>query len=116
MKPNDPFVDNIKHQLDAQELDKDTLQQLTNARYLALDGAAARKSFNFQGAALAFSLMLVISISVFIVYQPTDTRMELNNLDALEILTSKDDLEMFENLEFYLWLEEQQPLEKGQLG
>jgi hypothetical protein len=111
MNHTDPLNQKIKHALDQQELDKETQQRLDMIRLQALDSDMKHNTFNYRSPVLAFGFVIAITISLFIFYKPSINAIDLQSIEAFEIITSSDELEMYENLEFYLWLEEQ-PMEK----
>jgi len=66
----------------------------------------------YAGPAIAFASICAVAIAITLSITPTDNSVETNNVVAFEIITSNDSLEMYENLEFYLWLDEASKLEK----
>ncbi len=99
----------VRAQLDqgAQQLNVYTVQRLAQARAAALNGERApRRSRPWLlpalGAAVAAALVVSVTLQVT---QRTDVAVaEVATLD-LELLTSHDDLEMYQDLEFYTWLD-----------
>ena len=100
-------------QRSTEELDPDTLRRLRQARAAAL-GQADRKAptrwMPWGGAALAASLALAV-----LLWQPWAGPPESPAaLEDLELLAAEENLELYEELEFYLWLEsEGLPEESG---
>jgi len=116
MKPqsNEPWVDRAIALLDesAEALDGATLSRLNRARQAAL---AQRRSAlrgwtlgaSFAGAALALVFAFGIGRHVAPVVTP-DTASNGASVDADE-LTADDNPDLYENLDFYAWLDAQQP-------
>lgn len=109
MKNSDTFIHGIKQTLDHTPLDSDTRQQLTRARMRALEPPAARSalSTSFLKPALAFASLAIITLAVSLFMQPQPQTAGADIIQSLDIITSRDELEMYENLEFYLWLDEE---------
>ena len=117
----DKLVNRIKQQLDQQseELDGETLSRLRQARARALE-AGERKGFNWlglPGGAVALASVAVLAV-VLRLALPTATTVEMAQvtdpgpnhaqvLDDLELLAAAEDLEFYEEIEFYYWLETQ---------
>ncbi|MGI9293240.1 MAG: hypothetical protein ACR2PS_04590 [Pseudomonadales bacterium] len=97
---------------DEQELDPETLRALSSIRHEAVALAEKRGRFAsswipLTGTALAAGFALVM------VMWPTPVDpVEGWQFEDMEILVSNNDIEMLEDLEFYMWLEEidEQPL------
>lgn len=94
------------------ELDPATLGRLRAARRDALDGvapASRRRAFVWAplGALAAAAVALVIALSP----RPTEVAKAPppppRLVEDLEVVVSNDDLELYADLEFYEWLEQQ---------
>jgi hypothetical protein len=108
------FLNNISDELDrsCDGLDGHTQSRLNSIRHAALEHG--RKSLSrtllspFGGLVTACVLVLVVGM----LYQgqleiPTQAGPDnISPMEDLDILTSAESLELFENLEFYQWLEE----------
>lgn len=109
---DEKFVNDITEQLDrqAEALDGQTLSRLRQARASALAAGSGRQ-WHWQPVA-AFASAAVLAVAVWLAL-PINNGGEHNMaaLDDMELLASRDDLEMYEELEFYAWLEGQD--EKG---
>jgi anti-sigma-K factor RskA len=107
MKHSDPLIQKIKHTLDQQTLDADTTRRLMQARQSALQPRTSFWSSNY--AVPAMVMASVVAIAVLVTRQLPDETPSFapDSIDTFEILSSRDDLELYENLDFYLWLEEQ---------
>jgi hypothetical protein len=112
----DLMTQQIKQQLDNMTVDDKTLQGLKLARYRALDSEQTRSNWknnwlNWKPAA-AMASVVVISITVWLSSNPSNQLQpvveSLTEIENIEMLSSTDELEMYQNLEFYLWLDEQQ--------
>ncbi len=88
-----------------ERLDAETRQKLFAAREHAL---SKHKPFIFQHwgkAILATSFSLVMAVAIF--YTQFRSPMQNEPIEALELIASQDTLEMYEDLEFYAWLVEE---------
>ena len=104
------FLDSAREQLDrsCDRLDGKTQSRLNSIRHAAIEhgrrhpGRALLAPFG----GLVTACVLVLVVSVF--FQGADTPVPDNRstMEDLDILTSTESLEFFENLEFYQWLEE----------
>jgi hypothetical protein len=108
------FLNNISDELDrsCDGLDGHTQSRLNSIRHAALEHG--RKSLSrtllspFGGLVTACVLVLVVGM----LYQgQPETPIQIapdsiSPMEDLDILTSAESLELFENLEFYQWLEE----------
>lgn len=100
-----------------QDYDAATLSRLNQARQRALDALPARRARAWQWPGLGLAATLALVLMIGIQRQPpapapasVDAGLmsaELSD-EELALLASDDDLEMFQDLEFYAWLEQQQ--------
>lgn len=98
-------------------LDARTRSRLNQARQAALQAAGAKSTHTRFGArwlmpvGSAAALMLVVLTSVQVMRPGRDTLTNgsavANTVDDVEILTSSDELEMLQNVDFYAWLDTQ---------
>jgi anti-sigma-K factor RskA len=112
MKHSDPLVQKIKHTLDQQTLDADTSRQLAQAREKALQQPQPFWRMSYVVPAMVMASVVAIAILLTQQLPGQSTQFSPDSIEAIEILSSSDELEMFENLEFYAWLEEQ-PIDQG---
>ncbi len=107
-REHDEFVRRVRRQLDhsLQRLDPDTRRQLAERRRQALAQAAAPRPWLKPALSLALTTGLLILGLVLLWPDPRASLPALPPLDDLELLSSKDELELFEELEFYQWLEQ----------
>jgi len=98
---------NIRQALDesVDALDASTLSKIRQIRAQAIEKAEVR-SVHWQGyllGGLATACVMVLAV-VLLLNSPTS--MQSVPVDDLELISSSDNLELFEDLEFYEWLEE----------
>jgi len=107
MKHSDPLAQKIKQTPDQQTLDADTTRQLAQARAKALqqDQSFWRMSYAIPAMVMASLVAIVVMINQQLPDQ--SPAFAPDSIEAFEILSSRDELEMFENLEFYIWLDDQ---------
>ena len=112
--PEQVFLDNAREELDrsCDRLDGHTLSRLNSIRHAAIEHGQNRSGpallSPFGG--LVTACVLVMVVAVFYQTQP-EAPVQVspgtaNPIEDLDILTSAEELEFFENLEFYQWLEE----------
>jgi len=122
MKPThtdeDAFLEKARRELDAscERLDGHTQSRLNSIRHAAVEHGARQQEFPgrvllapFGGLVTASVLVVVVSLFVGQSNAPAPGQVITDNRTAIEdldILTSAESLELFENLEFYQWLEE----------
>jgi hypothetical protein len=93
----------------AEQLNVYTVQRLARARAAALNGERAQRRSRpwllpALGAAVAAAL--VVSVTLQVTHKPDAAVADVATLD-LELLTSHDDLELYQDLEFYTWLDDE---------
>ena len=103
----DKLTTNIRLALDesADSLDANTLSKIRQIRSRAVEKAEARH-VNWPGiisGALATACVMVFTVMILL---QSPTTLQPVPIDDLELLSSSEDLELFEDLEFYEWLEE----------
>jgi hypothetical protein len=104
---NDRFAERSSQALDRslEEMDGATLSRLNQIRQAALsDTAASRLSGWLPAGAAATACMLVLAVN-FSLRESVDPITIESPLGDLDLLSSNEDLEMLEELEFYAWLE-----------
>lgn len=105
---NDPLVNSIRKELDrsCDALDGYTLSRLHRMRSAALARPQSRwKSvlLPFGGLVTACALVLAVSLSL---QNGTAVEGTGEALEDIEMLTSNESLDLYENYEFYQWLAE----------
>jgi anti-sigma-K factor RskA len=108
MKHSDPLVQKIKHTLDQQTLDTDTTRQLAQARQKALQQSQPFWRMSYAVPAMVMASLMAIVVMINQQLPDQSPSFAADSIDTFEILSSKDELEMYENLEFYVWLDEQE--------
>lgn len=119
LQEEDPLLAAVRQQLDAsaRSLDPTIQQKLQHLRRQALSQTTAPLSvrlFNrlhdtltdyrlaLPAGAFATACVLITAVSIF--YRGPDGIEPLEFSEELTLLASADDLELYENLDFYLWL------------
>jgi len=100
------------HDEAVEHLDADTLARLAKARRIALDDAASRSktriSFGKRWAPAAMTAGLGSLAIAWLLFDyqraSTDVFVEDELADDIEILLAGENLELLEDLDFYLWL------------
>lgn len=117
MKDSDPFDKNLVQQLDQIEVDQNVEKRLNQARRNALDSldqstTRFRRIYQVRPA-LAFATVAAMAFAVLLMLGPPDVELPAAEVESLEILTAEDDLEMYKDLEFYWWLEQELDSQQG---
>jgi hypothetical protein len=104
---DDELNTHIKQSLDesTNELDANTLSRIRQIRASAVERVDERKH-SWQGimvGGLATTCVMVLAVMLLL---NSDTTLQTVPLDELELISSADNLDLFEDLEFYEWLEE----------
>ena len=104
---NDILKSNINQALDdsVDALDANTLSKIRQVRVRAVE-KAENKPFNGFGVmtgALATACVMVFAV---IILMQSPSALQSVPVDDLELISSSDSLELYEDLEFYEWLEE----------
>ena len=98
------------------EIDDRVLKRLKESRELALSNIkySTKKNveisfpgwLSFASAATAFASISVIFVSLYL--QPDLKQQSITTpLDDIALLSSDDELDFYENLDFYIWLEDE---------
>ncbi|MCP4432716.1 MAG: hypothetical protein GY806_17215 [Gammaproteobacteria bacterium] len=111
MKQSDPFVESIKNTLDQQSLEDETRQKLAKARRQALDSVELEKPVPYRPVILTFASITALAIAISLTLQHETPMVEVDNIETFEIITSRESLDLYQELEFYLWLEGKLPEE-----
>jgi len=107
MTEKNPFEQKIKQALDRQNINGDTRDALHRARLSALDGASRPSALAWKPVAALASLVLIIG-GMLITGINDDSEFPQADAEDLVVISSEDELEFFQDLEFYVWLEEDQ--------
>ncbi len=100
---NTNFRQGLDESVDA--LDANTLSKIRQIRAQAIEKAGARH-VNWSGflvGGLATACVMVFAVMILL---ESPTLMQAVPADDIELLSFSDNLELFEDLEFYEWLEE----------
>ncbi len=112
-KPHTPRDAEITEPLDealdrrVAELDSDSLRHLRVARGQAIAAATARRDAWRQPPvwAGAGGVALILLGAVLLFFRQANHALPGLDADSLEIIASEDELELYENLDFYDWLQ-----------
>lgn len=108
---DDRLLRDIKKTLDQSNavLDGDTLARLRQARHQALDAAETRRSpFVLWGPVTAMASVAMLSLSLWLYQAESAPVNMMAGLEDIELLAANEDIDFYENLDFYLWLEGQE--------
>ena len=103
------FTDNARQRLDksVDATDEETSSRLRQIRYQALNKKADKNIWlTTYSAFAATAAVLVLTITVWLTQAPT-----INDelvLEDISILTSTEELDFYQQLEFYNWLDDEQ--------
>jgi len=108
------FLENIREELDrsCDSLDGHTQSRLNSIRHAAIEHGQKNpgKALLAPFGGLVTACVLVLLVTVYYPGQPELSPPEIpgtvSPIEDLDILTSNESLDFFENLEFYQWLEE----------
>lgn len=98
------FINKAKEAFDTsiESLDENTLSAITRCRQHALEKPSGKRAWVMLPAGALATLALVVALYFSVSSQNT------NGLEAddLDMLSSSESLEFYEDLEFYQWLDE----------
>jgi negative regulator of sigma E activity len=106
------FLHNVSHRLDqaVETIDASTQARLRAARREALAAAESRSRPAWLmpvGSLAVAATVAVLTVSVWLVPPDTAVDAQLPTLEDIALLSDSEALEFYENLDFYLWLDEQ---------
>ena len=102
---NSDMETRIRQSLDQQGLDDSTLSQLDAARRHALDQRSPRRHGRWFAPAIAIASLAVVAVAITLSLPGTTPPEGIDSIAAFEILTSDEELELYRDLEFYVWLD-----------
>ena len=104
------FVENAKHVLDqdAENLDGATASRLRQMRYAALEKAESSGWQKFRLPAAALVTASLIATFTFVQLRTSDELKTVKTIEDMEILASAEQLDLYEDYDFYAWLAEEQ--------
>ena len=105
------FLEHIRSELDreADNLDAETQARLKRIRYSALEqheSTFAKWWRLFRIPAVAVATAAIIAVIVTTNFKSSDLSRDNFTVTDLEILTSDEQLDLFDDLDFYYWLAE----------
>lgn len=105
MDKDKQFQQDIRKKLEQQTLSAQTRDALRAARMSAMDHGTSRP---FRGwlPATAMAAIALVVVGAFLYQGVTDVELPQLETDELAIITSEDELELFEELEFYVWFDQ----------
>lgn len=96
----------VKQGLDdsVRDLDANTLSKVRQIRFQAIEKANVKKTdwSGVMSGALATACVMVFTVAILL----KTPAIEPVSVDDFELISSSDNLELFEDLEFYEWLED----------
>ena len=106
-----PTVQRARARLEqgAERLNVYTVQRLAQARAAALAGERAPRTsrpWSLPALGAAVAAALVVSVTLQVMYTPVVGVAEVANFD-MELLTAHEDLDLYQDLEFYAWLDDE---------
>ena len=113
MNTKDPeklFLEKVQHLLDqgAKNLGSRTERRLEEARLDALSAVEGKRSGFFLPRrwvlAGSFAMATLVAAALFFFLSPSTDTLPTGDLDELEIITSRERLDIYQNLDFYRWL------------
>ena len=104
---NDKLINDIKRQLDesADSLDAITAARLQAARKTALQGNYTGRKWFIYFVPPVIASVFAVSVAVLLNIQSTRS---VCVMEDLRILSSNEDINFYENIDFYQWLDEDQ--------
>jgi len=105
-QPEQVFLQRVKSTLEQNEaqLDVDTLRDLRLARHKALESLHKPRRL-WQPVALAAVAATVAVMVVSLQLMQPKTPTTAPQIEDMALLSASDDLDLYENLDFYQWLE-----------
>ena len=100
------FVAQINEALDASvdRIDAETCQKINSARQRALAQQKPNPFLASNWGKAIFATAVSIFVAVLVVKTQIQTSFEEVDLEDMELMAAKDTLDMYEELEFYTWL------------
>jgi hypothetical protein len=107
----DEFIRHVKKTLDqrTEALDAETLSRLNRARQTALQQAGHKAGHSLSRAwvPLGGVAAAILLTSIFMFKTEEMATLSDSPVDEIEIIASSDNLDLYEQLDFYLWLLEE---------
>lgn len=107
------FLENVKTVLDQDtaDLDAATLSRLRQIRYAAMEESETSQSNwwrRFRLPAVALVTASLIATFTFVQMRTPEELSATNTFEDMEIIASNDQLDLYEDFDFYAWLAEEQ--------
>ena len=101
------FVSQIKDVLDdsVNRIDAETSQRLVAARKQALEKAP--RKFSLPKLITAAATAVSILLAVVLINNQFNTSLENQDVEEMELIATQDTFDLYEELEFYTWLVEE---------
>jgi hypothetical protein len=109
-KEKDQFLHQVKSTLDqsVDELDDATLRALRSARHEAVAASKKRPAWSMPVGGLAVAATVAaFSVSLWLTDSQPGMNAQLPPLEDLALLGDAESLEFYEELDFYLWLDDE---------
>ena len=106
MNDKDSIGQRVKTVLDSHHIGEDARNALKRARIEALDGR--KKPLPVFWKPLAFASLLLVLSAAIILGVIDEIEFPASDIEDFIVISSEDEFEFFEELEFYLWVEEEQ--------
>ena len=109
-KRENNFVENAKRVLDqdTENLDGATVSRLRQMRYIARDKAESNWWQKFRLPAAALVTASLIATFSYVQMRTSDELQTVKTIEDMEILASGEQLDLYEDYDFYAWLAEEQ--------
>lgn len=107
MNDDRSFTRSIRQVLDnsTEELDADISRRLRLARYRALESHEEKHSYWKPAGGFALASLLLVAIGVWQFGGNERGNGITQGMEDLELIASSDSLQLYEDLEFYQWLD-----------
>ncbi len=107
MNEQDRLEQKIRQTLDRQQLSDDSRNALRKARMTALDSRSGQSVLSWKPAAAFASLVLIIA-GVLVLGVQNEAEFPQADVEDLAVISSEDEFEFYQELEFYVWFDEDQ--------
>lgn len=110
-EPNDSFEQRLRQQLDrsTERLDETRASQLRQARLAALEHAGQESVTHPHWGTVAVAASVgALAIGLWLHQKPESDTPLVAQVEAIELLAAQEDMEFYEDLDFYLWLASQE--------
>ena len=106
--PDAAFLKRVRAVLDdgVEQVDTDTLSRLRRARRQALAAAEKRPLISlarFRLPVMGLATACIAILGVFL-YFKSPAKPDINRMEDVEILSSREDLDLYAQLDFYTWI------------